>query len=52
MARWFPLAPCDASYFTTAPYVYRYTMDLPVPPERVWQSLTSANGVADWTPRC
>jgi carbon monoxide dehydrogenase subunit G len=50
MARWFPLAPCDASYFTTAPYVYRYTMDLPVPPERVWQSLTSANSVADWTP--
>jgi carbon monoxide dehydrogenase subunit G len=25
-------------------------MTLPVPPARVWESLTSANSVADWTP--
>jgi carbon monoxide dehydrogenase subunit G len=50
MARWYPLKPCDESFLSTAPHVYRYAMDLPVPPERVWESLTSAHSVADWTP--
>lgn len=50
MTRWYPLEPCDATYFDTAPHVYRYTRELPVPPARVWTSLTSPNSVADWTP--
>lgn len=50
MTRWFPLEPCDETFFDTAPHVYRYPMHLPVPPERVWASLTSPNSVADWTP--
>jgi uncharacterized protein YndB with AHSA1/START domain len=50
MARWYPMGACDESFFTDAPHVYRYSMHLPVPPARVWESLTSANSVADWTP--
>lgn len=50
MTRWFPMQPCDETYFDTAPHVYRFPMQLPVPPERVWDSLTSPNSVADWTP--
>ncbi len=50
MAHWRPLEPCDESFFTNAPHVYRYAMDLPVPPARVWESLTSASSVVDWTP--
>jgi hypothetical protein len=50
MARWFKLEPCDESFFTAAPHVYRYAMDLPASPARVWESLTSPHSVADWTP--
>src|SRR4051812_24743500 len=50
MSHWSQLKPCDESYFHTAPHVYRFPMELPVPPERVWASLTSPNSVADWTP--
>ncbi len=50
MARWYPLGACDASFFTDAPHVYRYSMHLPVSPARVWESLTSPHSVADWTP--
>lgn len=50
MARWYPLAPCDDSYFSSAPHIYRYTHELPASPERVWESLVSDNSVADWSP--
>lgn len=50
MTRWYALEPCEESFFTSAPHVYRYTMELPAAPERVWASLTSAGSVADWTP--
>lgn len=50
MARWFPLEPCDEGFFTSAPHVYRFPMELPVPPAQVWESLVSPNSVADWTP--
>jgi hypothetical protein len=50
MTSWFDMLPCDASYFDSAPHVYRFPMDLPVSTEQVWKSLTSANSVADWTP--
>lgn len=48
MTRWYPLAPVDESFFDTAPFVYRYPVDLSVPPERVWESLTSERSVAEW----
>ena len=41
MSRWFAMRPCDGAYFDSAPQVYRYPMQLPVPPSRVWDSLTS-----------
>ena len=47
---WHGLEPVDQSYFASAPYVYRFSYDLPVSVERVWASLTSENSVADWTP--
>jgi len=50
VSRWFAMRPCDASYFDSAPHVYRFPMQLPVPPEGVWESLTAPNSVADWTP--
>lgn len=50
MTRWFPMQPCDSSFFESAPHVYRYLLELPVPPERVWESLTSTRSVADWSP--
>jgi hypothetical protein len=48
MARWYPLEPCDETFFDTAPFVYRYPVELDVPPERVWESLTSDRALADW----
>lgn len=45
---WHSLLPCDASYFDTAPHVYRYPVELTVPAERVWAALTSDRSMADW----
>ena len=45
-----PLEPVDESFFTRAPHVYSFVRDLPVAPQRVWQSLVSDHSVADWTP--
>ena len=45
---WHPLLPCDETYFDTAPYVYRYPVELDVSPERVWEALTSDRSMADW----
>lgn len=45
---WYPLQPCDESFFGCAPHVYRYPVELPVAPERVWESLTSEHALADW----
>jgi hypothetical protein len=50
MARWFQLAACTETYFDTAPHIYRYAIELPVPAPRVWESLVAPNSVADWTP--
>lgn len=47
---WHAMQPCDETFFQTAPYVYRFPVELPVPPERVWESLTSARSVAAWGP--
>ena len=48
ITRWYPLEPMDESFFRTAPYIYRLPVELNVPPERVWQSLTSDRALADW----
>ena len=45
---WHPMQPCDESFFETAPYVYRYPVELDVAPEVVWESLTSDRSLADW----
>jgi hypothetical protein len=45
---WHALQPADASIFTEAPIVYRFPVRLPVPPERVWESLTSERSLWDW----
>lgn len=45
---WYPLEPCDETFFDTATYSYRYPIELDVPPERVWESLTSDRALADW----
>jgi uncharacterized protein YndB with AHSA1/START domain len=48
MTRWYPLEPLGESFFETAPYIYRLPVELEVPPERVWESLTSDRALADW----
>ena len=45
---WHPLESVDESFFTTAPFVYRYPVELTVSPERVWESLVSDGSLADW----
>jgi hypothetical protein len=49
MSRRYPLEPVDETFFATAPHVYSFVQELPVAPERVWESLASDNSVADWT---
>lgn len=48
MARWHDLEAADESFFTTAPHVYRFPLELSVSPERVWESLTSDGSLGDW----
>jgi len=50
MTRWYTMSAVDASFFDTAPHVYSFVHDLPVSPERVWESLVSDESVAAWTP--
>ncbi|MDT4936742.1 MAG: hypothetical protein QOG80_413 [Pseudonocardiales bacterium] len=45
---WYPLEPADESFLDTAPFVHRYPVDLDVPPERVWESLTSDASMSAW----
>lgn len=46
--KWFPLEQADETFFDTAPYVHRYPVDLPVPPQRVWEALTSDGSLGAW----
>ena len=46
--RWHALQPADMSFFESAPIVYRFPVELPVPPERVWESLQSDESLAAW----
>lgn len=45
---WHALEPVDESIFTKAPHIYRFPVDLSVPPERVWESLQSEESLAAW----
>ena len=45
---WHPLEPADASIFSTAPQLFRFPIELPVPPARVWWSLASDESLAAW----
>ena len=45
---WRTLEPADSSIFGAAPLVYRFPARLPVPPERVWESLASDRSMWDW----
>jgi hypothetical protein len=45
---WHTLKPADAVVFVEAPIVYRFPARLPVPPERVWESLASERSMWDW----
>jgi hypothetical protein len=46
MARWFDLEPFEDDFFTRAPERSSYTLDLPVPAERVWAELTGERPLA------
>jgi hypothetical protein len=48
MTRWHALQPADEAFFKAAPHLYRYPVDLCVPPERVWESLQSDESLAAW----
>jgi hypothetical protein len=48
MPNWFPLTRVDAAFLDTAPVRYSETVDLPVPAERVWESITSDESVGAW----
>jgi hypothetical protein len=45
---WHELEPADESFFASAPFVHRYPVDLAVPPDTVWSSLTSDRSMWDW----
>lgn len=45
---WHALDAVDATFFDTAPFVYRYPVDLGVPPARVWDSISSERSLGAW----
>lgn len=46
MARWFDLEPFDEDFFDTAPCRSSYVIELPVPPEQVWEGFTASPPLA------
>jgi hypothetical protein len=45
---WYALHPVDDSFFGTAPVVHRYPVKLPVPPEQVWEQISSDESLSAW----
>lgn len=43
----YSLEPFDLDFFETAPITHRFSINLPVPPERAWAELTRQNTL-DW----
>ena len=50
MTSWYPLEPADADFLKSAPHVFVYQKRFAAPPAEVWQSLTSDESIAAWTP--
>jgi hypothetical protein len=50
MTRWHHVEPADEGLFASAPHVFRYSKRFAAPPERVWESLTSDESQAAWSP--
>lgn len=49
VARWYPLTESDDDVFRTARFRFRHVVDIPAPPERVWQVLTADDALVSWT---
>jgi Polyketide cyclase / dehydrase and lipid transport len=49
MTRWYEVEPADEDFFTSAPYVFRYSKRFAASPEKVWQSLASDESLAAWS---
>ena len=49
MARWYAVEPADEGFFTSAPYVFRYSKSFAAPPATVWDSLVSDESLAAWS---
>jgi hypothetical protein len=47
---WHALEPVDASFFDTAPLIYRYPTPMAAPLADVWESLVSDRSVSAWGP--
>jgi hypothetical protein len=45
---WHQLEPADATFFTSAPIVHRYPVELRASPERVWQQISSDESLGAW----
>jgi uncharacterized protein YndB with AHSA1/START domain len=45
---WYPLESADATFFERAPIVHRYPVEFDVPPERVWQQISSDESLGAW----
>ncbi len=48
--RWYSPEPTDASFFDSAPHIFRYDMRYAAPPQQVWESLGSDASVSVWGP--
>ena len=48
--RWYSPEPTDASFFDSAPHIFRYDMRYAAAPHRVWESLASDASVSVWGP--
>lgn len=50
MTRWYALAETDDAFLETAPVRSVQIVDVPVPPERLWDVLTADDAVVSWSP--
>lgn len=50
MTRWYPLEPADDDFIASAPHVFRYRTRLDATPDEVWESITSDDSMAPWSP--
>jgi hypothetical protein len=48
--RWHPLLETGDEFLDAAPFRFVNTVNLPVPPERVWAALTADDTLVSWSP--